>query len=405
MVVLSSGVYAEEAVKEEPTNVTAEAMAELKVPLPSGQEMVIYGLEAGITAKTEAVTVDEKNKLTIGLTDKENVTHTFVLDTEKLPDELKKAKVLEEDGFMFLCEVKDKPEDTEYLWQDESMLVVAEQSTDKDLEKPVERYTTTAVNLRKEASSKTNVLMTVPEGTKVTVKGGTAEWCRIEVAGKEGYMFRRYLADDMAKVKELKAKKAAAKPAETKKAEAASNSTSNSSNSNNYSRNDYDNSSYNNYRENNSSSNSGSSYNSNTSSSGNSNTAPAQTEKTPAPAETTPAPAETTPSQEEVAPAPEETTPAPTEPETPADTGSTETTNEGEEDPESTWQPDVDEWEDPGEWSDVVVSDDIEDTDGGSSDGGEVYEVSRETIYDCDDSGSGYYFITYSDGSVATEDF
>lgn len=35
----------------------------------------------------------------------------------------------------------------------------------------------------------------------------------------------------------------------------------------------------------------------------------------------------------------------------------------------------------------------------------EVYEVSREAFDDCDGSGHGYYEITYSDGSVAYEDY
>lgn len=35
----------------------------------------------------------------------------------------------------------------------------------------------------------------------------------------------------------------------------------------------------------------------------------------------------------------------------------------------------------------------------------EVYEVSREAYDDCDGSGHGYYEITYSDGSVAYEDY
>ena len=37
--------------------------------------------------------------------------------------------------------------------------------------------------------------------------------------------------------------------------------------------------------------------------------------------------------------------------------------------------------------------------------GGGVYEVSRQAFDDCDGSGHGYYEITYSDGSVRTEEY
>lgn len=37
--------------------------------------------------------------------------------------------------------------------------------------------------------------------------------------------------------------------------------------------------------------------------------------------------------------------------------------------------------------------------------GGGVYEVSRQAFDDCDGSGHGYYEITYSDGSVKTEEY
>jgi len=37
--------------------------------------------------------------------------------------------------------------------------------------------------------------------------------------------------------------------------------------------------------------------------------------------------------------------------------------------------------------------------------GGGVIEVSRQAFDDCDGSGHGYYEITYSDGSVRTEEY
>ncbi len=40
-----------------------------------------------------------------------------------------------------------------------------------------------------------------------------------------------------------------------------------------------------------------------------------------------------------------------------------------------------------------------------SGDAGGVYEVSRQRFDDCDGSGHGYYLITYSDGSTATEEY
>ena len=48
-------------------------------------------------------------------------------------------------------------------------------------------------NLRKQASTYTDVKALYPNGTQVQVLGLTKEWCHVLIDGKIGFMMTRYL--------------------------------------------------------------------------------------------------------------------------------------------------------------------------------------------------------------------